>query len=168
MAINITAIRNKVLQVFNVDDALTTTEMIDILMVQLYLRAVKGKIQSRNNALARHMNGANAQYCINHELPDDTFSNEPDVYIAVYLAEHPGTILDGEELEQAAATDYWAEMDSIDTASGGIYFPLILTPLSAEYARVQQIQTYVRQKETGLEATIDNLIKGAVQLTWKE
>jgi hypothetical protein len=167
MTIDITPIKNKVLQVFDITDTLTTTELIDLLKVQLYLRAVKGKIQTRNNALARHLNGAMSQYCINHILPEDT-TVDPQVYIAVYLAENPKTKLEGEELEQVAATEYWAEIDSIDAASGGIYFPLILTPLSAEYARVQQIQSYVAQKENGLEATIDNLLKGAVQLTWKE
>jgi hypothetical protein len=167
MTVNIQPIKDKVLQVFNVTDALTTTELIDIVKVQLYLRAVKGKIQTRNNALARHMNGAMSQYCINHDLPEDTPVNDPQVYIAVYLAENPDTTLEGEVLEQAAAEAFWTEMDSVDAVSGGIYAPLIEATLSAEFTKVNQIQEYVNQKEYGAEVSVDNLLKSAVQLTWK-
>jgi hypothetical protein len=167
MTVNIQPIKDKVLQVFEVNDALTTTELIDIVKIQLYLSAVKGLIQSRRNALARHLNGAMKQYCINHDLPEDTTVNDPEVYMAVYLAENPDTTLDGEELEQAAAGAFWTEMDSIDTASGGIYAPLIEATLSAEFTKVNQIQEYVSQKEYGVEVSVDNLLKSAVHLDWK-
>ena len=163
MAINLSTVIAKIEQVFTITDELTTQEIADAVKVNLYIEAVKWKLQQRKNIFARHLNATSLEYRTRHELSVENNPIEAFEYIAVYLNENPETPLDGEELEQAAKVAWGTEMNAIDAEINTDLQPMMLPKLSQERATITNLSNAV----DGVNTDIKNLLKGAVQIDWK-
>lgn len=145
-------------------DNITAADVLAINKLKLKQEGFKFAWQQKQNVLSRHYVAAMIAWLIEHgyEAGDEKIITL-EMKVALFLADNPGTELNGEALELAAAQAWWDEMDAIDASINSSKPPLAKATLKETWDYVEGGKAKVK----GFDEKIGNFTKSRIKATLK-